>query len=65
VITIAIYVRNRSLPMLAILGIYEVTAFGLIMTNSMISSQYHIAEYVIALGAATGIMMLVLKLVKE
>lgn len=65
IITIGVYVRNRSLPMLAILGIYEIAAFGIILTNKIISSQYHIAEYVIILGAATGAVMLILRLVKE
>jgi len=64
-ITLAIYIRNRSLPMLTILGIYEVAAFGSILTSKYISSQYHIMEYVLFLGAATAITMLVLRLVKE
>ena len=65
VITIAIYIRNRSLPMLSILGIYEVAAFSSIITSNAFGSQYHIAIYVTVLGAATAIIMLVLKLVKE
>lgn len=65
IITIGVYVRNRSLPMLAILGIYEIAGFGSILTSRYISSQYHIAEYVIILGAATGAIMLILRLVKE
>lgn len=65
VITIAIYVRTRSLPMLTILGIYEVAAFGVILTNKIISPQYHILEYVLFIGFAVGATMLVLRLVKE
>lgn len=65
IITIGVYVRNRSLPMLAVLGIYEIAAFGAILTSKYISSQYHIMEYVIILGAATGAIMLILRLVKE
>ena len=64
-ITIAVYVRNRSLPMLTILGLYEVAAFGTIITNKLFSSQYHILEYVCFFGGATAIIMLVLRLVKE
>ena len=65
IITIAIYVRTRSLPMLTILGIYEIAAFGTIMTSKYISSQYQIAFYVMGIGIATAVVMLVLRLVKE
>ena len=64
-ITLAIYIRNRSLPMLAILGIYEFAAFGAIITNRFVTSQYHIMIYVVILGAATAVVMVVLRLVKE
>ena len=65
IITIAIYVRNRSLPMLTILGIYEIAAFGTIMTSHYIASQYQIAIYVLGAGVATAIVMLILRMVKE
>jgi len=65
IITIAIYVRNRSLPMLTVLGIYEIAAFGSIITSKYISSQYQIATYVLGIGAATGVIMLVLRMLKE
>lgn len=64
-ITLAIYARNRSLPMLAILGIYEVAAFGTILTSKYISSQYQTAEYVVGLGIATAVVMLIFRMVKE
>lgn len=64
-ITIAIYVRNRSLPMLTVLGIYEIAAFSSIITSKYISSQYQIAFYVLGIGVATAVVMLVLRLVKE
>lgn len=64
-ITIAIYVRTRSLPMLTILGIYEISAFGAIITSHYISSQYHVMEYVLFIGFAVGATFLVLRLVKE
>jgi predicted membrane channel-forming protein YqfA (hemolysin III family) len=64
-ITIAVYVRTRNLPMLAILGIYEVAAFGAILTSKLISSQYQILTTVVYLAFATGIIMLLLRLVKE
>jgi len=65
VITLAIYVRTKSLPFLTILGIYEVAAFGSIFTNKFFASQYHDLEYVVIFGGATAIVMLVLRLVKE
>src|SRR5574342_377494 len=58
-ITLAIYVRNRSLPMLTVLGIYEIAAFGSIITSHYIAAQYQIMQYVLILGAATGAVMLV------
>ena len=64
-ITVAIYLRNRNLPMLAILGIYEIGIFSTILTSSYISSQYNIAEYVIGLGVTTAVVMMVLRLIKE
>lgn len=65
VITIAIYVRNRSLPMLTILGIYEIAVFSSIVTSKYISSQYNIAIYVLGIGVATALIMMILRLVKE
>lgn len=65
VITIAIYVRNRSLPMLTILGLYEFAAFGSIITSKYFSSQYHILIYVTIFGGVTAAMMMILRLVKE
>lgn len=65
IITLAIYVRNRSLPMLTILGIYEIASFGSILTSNYFSSQYHTMEYVLFFGGATAVIMLILRLVKE
>lgn len=65
IITIGIYVRNRSLPMLAIIGIYEISAFSSIITSKYVSSQYHIMVYVLGIGIATAAVMAVLRLVKE
>lgn len=64
-ITLAIYVRNRSLPMLTILGIYEFAAFGSIITSQYVSSQYQLLIYVTILGFATAVLMLIFRLVKE
>lgn len=64
-ITLAVYVRNRSLPMLVILGLYEIAAFSSILTSKYISAQYHIMEYVLIFGAATAVVMMILRLVKE
>lgn len=65
IITVAIYVRTRSLPMLTVLGIYEIATFSSIITSSYVSSQYQIMQYVLILGAATGLVMLLLRLIKE
>lgn len=65
IITIAIYVRTKSLPMLTILGIYEISAFSAIITSKYVASQYHVMEYVLFIGFAVGATMLVLRLVKE
>src|SRR3990172_4274304 len=64
-ITLAIYARNRSLPMLTVLAIYEFAVFSSIITSSYISSQYQILIYVTILGFATGVIMLIFRLVKE
>ena len=64
-ITVAVYLRNRSLPMLTVLGIYEIAAFSSVITSQYVSSQYHMMEYVLIFGAATGVMFMILRLVKE
>lgn len=64
-ITLAIYIRNRSLPMLAILAIYEAAVFGSILTAPIFASQYHIMVYVIIMAGATALVMVILRLVKE
>lgn len=64
-ITMAIYIRTKSLPMLTVLGIYEIAAFSSIITSSYVSSQYHVMEYVLIFGCATAGLMMVLRLVKE
>lgn len=64
-ITLAIYARNRSMPMLVILGIYEFAAFGSILTSQYVAPQFHILIYVTIVGFATGVIMLIFRLVKE
>lgn len=65
VITVAIYVRNRSLPMLAILGLYEVAAFGAILSSKYFASQYQLIPYIVGFAGATALIMMILRLVKE
>lgn len=65
VIEMAIYMRTRSLAMLAVIGMYTIAAFSAIITNQYISSQYHIAIYVIAIAATSVFTIAILKLVKE
>lgn len=65
VITVAIYMRTRSMAMLAVLGIYEIGVFSTILTSQLISSQYQIAVYIIGIAATTVFAIMILKLVKE
>lgn len=65
IIILAIYVRNRSLVMLSVLGIYASAAFGVLLTSKYISAQYQEIGYVVILGFATAVTLMVLKLVKE
>lgn len=65
IITVGIYVRNRSLPMLAVLGTYESAAFAAILTSKYISAQYAELPYIIGLCGATAVVMMLLRLIKE
>lgn len=62
VIEIAIYMRTRSLGMLAIVGIYTLGTFSAMLTNTILQSQYHIAVYVIALAGTTVAAMAIRKI---
>lgn len=64
-ITMGIYMRTRSLAMLAVLGIYELFTFGAMLTSHYLSSQYTTAIYVIGLAGASVFVVMALKLVKE
>ena len=64
-ITVVIYVRTRSLPMLGILGAYEIAVFSSIITSKYVASQYQIAIYVIGIALATAVTMMIMRLVKE
>jgi hypothetical protein len=65
IITMAIYLRTRSMSMLAILATYEVAVFGSILSSKYLASQYQLIPYIVGLSAATGLVMLFLRLVKE
>lgn len=62
VIEVAIYMRTRSLGMLAVVGIYTLGTFGAMLTNTILQSQYHIAVYVIALAGTTVAAMAIRKI---
>lgn len=64
-ITLAIYIRNRSLPMLTILGLYEIATFGSILTSRYFASQYHYMIYALIFGGVSGLVIMYLRLVKE
>ena len=64
-ITMAIYLRTRSLAMLAVLGVYELGIFSTILTSQYLNSQYTIAIYVVGLAATSVFALMILRLVKE
>ena len=64
-ITMAIYMRTKSLAMLAVLGIYELGIFATIMTSQYLSSQYQIAIYVIGIAGTSAFALMCLRMVKE
>lgn len=64
-VTLAIYMRTKSLAMLTVLGIYEAATFGVLLTSSYISSQYQTMAWVVAFGAASAGVYMILRLVKE
>ena len=65
IIVMAIYLRTRSLAMLAVLGIDVFATFTTLLTSKYISSQYQIMEYVIILAATSAVLFMVMRLVKE
>ena len=65
IILVAIYLRTRSVAMLAVLGIDVLATFSTLLTSKYISSQYNIMEYVIILLAGSVIVFMILRLVKE
>lgn len=66
IIILSIYVHNRSMAMLSVLGIYAISVFSAMwLSESFFDAQIKTAIYVIAVSMASVIVMLVLKLVKE
>lgn len=62
----AIYLQNRSLTMLAILGIYTIAALGATAWNDpTISPQFDMMKYIIAFAVGSAVLIAVLKLVRE
>jgi uncharacterized membrane protein YeaQ/YmgE (transglycosylase-associated protein family) len=62
----AIYLKNRSLTMLAILGIYTIAALGATAWNDpAISEQFDTVKYIIAFAIGTAILIMILKIVRE
>lgn len=61
-----IYLKNRSLTVLAILGTYSIAALGATWANeASIAKQYGMALYVIVFAVATAVVILFLKVTKE
>ena len=65
IIEVAIYMRTRSLGMLAVLGLYTLGTFGAMLTNTYLQSQYHIAVYVVALAATSVAIMAIRGIIRE
>lgn len=62
----AIYLNNRSLTMLAILGVYTIAALGATAWNDpTISAQFDMMKYIIAFAIGSGVLIMILKLVRE
>lgn len=61
-----IVVATRSMAHLAILGIYIISVVGTTFVNdTYLEPQYHTMLYVIVLAAASVVVLLVLKVIKE
>lgn len=66
IIIVAIYVRTRSIIHLSVMSIYAFAVFSSMWVNdSYLEAQYHLAVYVVAVGIASGITMMVMRLGRE
>lgn len=69
IIEAAIYLRNRSTTMMAILGIYTVAALGATYAAEAqadgIGPQLTLTYYVIALGIASAVVVFFMKVIRE
>ena len=62
----AIYVKNRSLTMLAILGIYTITIMGAsYWSQATTGTEFNLVQYIIAFAVGTAALIMVLKLLRE
>jgi hypothetical protein len=64
-VTLCIYMRDKSLTMLTVLGIYDLTIFAGLLTQQYFDAQYQTAIVVVAIAGASSAVVMILKLVKE
>lgn len=64
-VTLSIYMRDKSLTMLTVLGIYDLTIFAGLLSQQYFAPQYQAAIVVVAIAGASSAVVMVLKLVKE
>jgi hypothetical protein len=64
VINAAIYARSRSLTVLAIVGIYSITAIGATSWAS-VGETFELIKLIIAFAVGSAVLILVLKVLRE
>lgn len=64
-VTLSIYMRDKSLTMLTVLGIYDLTIFAGLLSQQYFAPQYQAAIVVVAITGASSAVVMLLKLTKE
>lgn len=64
-VTLCIYMRDKSLTMLTVLGIYDLTIFAGLLSQQYVAAQYQTAIVVCAIAGAASLVVMILKLTKE
>lgn len=65
IIELGLYIKTKSLALLAVLGIYTIAMFGVVLSSSIIGPQLLSIEAVLVVAVASVITMMALKFVKE
>ena len=64
-VTLCVYMRDKSLTMLTVLGIYDLTIFAGLLSQQYFAPQYQAVIVVVAITGASSAVVMLLKLVKE